>query len=925
MIQPLSTHGRNSYHALPLPDGPGQPQRFVAATFEGRVYAMTDGGELLWEHDTGAFCFDLRLSELDGRGLTALAACADGTLHAYRAEDGQHWSYRADGPLYQVTCGRLNGVDQQVFTAGVDHHIHVLEPSGQPVDRWPVPFVEVPAPEHRPGETFRLQGAVRLMDCADLTGTGRDHLIYTDQPRSQHCDVFAVGEGHDILWHTRIEIEGQFNFNMHSLAVGDLTGDGRADLVFASGRAARNYFGLVRLDADGNPLKHWINDDGANNGNHNEYIYRMPAIEIAPLPVERDPQQRPGIYWVMGPEVMLFDRDLHELDRVVASLSFTNLAMVPGQTPPAALLASSPNGDDTVYRLSFEDGWADAVETLERQGRVAEIGRQIRQVTRGLEGRDALPSASVDRPYLIEIAACKLHADRLHWPQKYLEHHQWVRAQLPYDNLDLATVFWVSEIGGDRRPDGGTWERDGRMDYGLTREQLVEFARKQEEADAPFLLQTAHGNGRFLTLETSQAMLEVAPRTLRGFVCAETKPQESEHYPYYVNHHLKPLAEMCLAHGGKKIILRDKGATWLTNTTIPAFRALLECGDYRGVFVPCVEDTNVATPELSLAVRVGLWLSGVTDHWAARVTGDNFTINRMFAWEAVMHGHPSLRMMLAHAALGAEVFMFHHGGDNYHGEGDWQIEDSPLRWHDVGIESELPFLHLLGQGLLKPPKRDELAHLAPVHLATRETSERCHAGAVNRHSHDGFGQYDEADAYVFSHMDCYWGNSPSPKNHASTYLYGNVRQFGNFVPPSPSGFVPIMPAWARPRPPVETPHRWTTDGDDFEYQGQTLSAAEGRPRILEQIEQHRSDLLYAAEGDDVFLQIARFDDYDQVLIVDPGVVDPEARTVTLQVNDPAIERLHDVITDDWIDVVGGEVSLTVDAGLFRLFHAPRQA
>lgn len=928
MIQCISVKGHNSYHAIPADLTGNNCQQMVGATYDGVIFAIDETGSLLWQFQADSFCFDLRVVTLDAMGdACILVATASGTLYLLDHGGRLIWTYHAQGPLYQVAVGRVGeGKSQQIFTAGVDHYLYVLEPSGQLIAQHPAPTVDVLGPYEQADKMFAVPGVIRLMDCADVTGNGCDDLVFTCHPRQHHCDLFVyTGESLSLAWRKRVQPQGKTRWPVHAMALADLNEDGATEIVLASGLAARYGVGLIVLNHEGESLCEWENDDAPNSGNRNDYIYRMPQIAVDRLPGI----STPGVYMVMGPEVILFDAKCRVVDRAVAPLSFTNFAMRKTDGTPSAILASSPNGDDTLYRIDFDNHWTDELASLTRQGLVKKIGDSIHRLTQILSQRierqnvKATESQRERDPYIVEIAACKITKEHVHWQAAYLDHFDWLRAQLPYDNLHLTTVYWVSDEHGRQRPDGGEWERDGRADYQLGIDELVVFAQRQEDRGAPFLLQTAHGNGRFLSLEASEAMLQAAPTTLMGFVCAESRPMAKLSYAYYVNNHLKPLAELCLRYGNKKIVMREKGAFWSMMPATGTLANLLKGGEYRDVLVPCIEDSNSTCPELNLAGRVGLWLTGVVNTWGARVIGDNYCSNRLFEWEAVMHGHPSLRTMVAHASLGAKLFMFHHGGDNLHGEGTWQMTDS-FHWHDVGRESELPFLHLLGQRLLTPPKRDELAHLADVCLVVCEPSERFRSCGMNAHGLDGFGRFSETEPYVFSHLDCYWAYSPTPGHSASAYLYGNDRQFGNYIPPTVNGFVPIVPNWIDDDSLKYFKDRWITDGDTFFVGNQTLEASEGSQAILGTLNTHKATLPFGVSGDPIFFQVAAFGDRYQLVLVDPALVHPVDLQVVIVLQDASIHCVRDGLTGESLPVENRCIHLTVEAGMFRILTALRE-
>ena len=181
-------------------------------------------------------------------------------------------------------------------------------------------------------------------------------------------------------------------------------------------------------------------------------------------------------------------------------------------------------------------------------------------------------------------------------------------------------------------------------------------------------------------------------------------------------------------------------------------RELIFNGRYRSVLLPCVEDSNSRMPEVNLAARVGLWLDGQVDDWACRMSADWFCASRSWEWEYPLTGSPHLRYFTSQALLGARVFM------SLSGE-----RDRAGNWTRAGTEGTGNFLHLLGKGLIAPPRREQLRSISPVALAIERPTPRFVKHGSNGHHHESWGD-DQADGkpWPFDRLDCYWAMSPLP-------------------------------------------------------------------------------------------------------------------------------------------------------------------
>lgn len=101
-----------------------------------------------------------------------------------------------------------------------------------------------------------------------------------------------------------------------------------------------------------------------------------------------------------------------------------------------------------------------------------------------------------------------------------------------------------------------------------------------------------------------------------------------------------PVAELCRQHD-KKVIFRNKNIFWNGTCYVPYWRHVLLDSGFQDVFVPALEETNCRTAELSLAGRVGLWLTGSFNQWSCRMVTDNANFDRMWEWagQQVLNHH----------------------------------------------------------------------------------------------------------------------------------------------------------------------------------------------------------------------------------------------------------------------------------------------
>jgi hypothetical protein len=355
-------------------------------------------------------------------------------------------------------------------------------------------------------------------------------------------------------------------------------------------------------------------------------------------------------------------------------------------------------------------------------------------------------------------------------------------------------------------------------------------------------------------------------------------------------------------------LVDEKNAWWAATAATPEVRRLLFDGRYRSVLVPSVEDSNSRSPDLNLAGRVGLWLSGRVDRWSCRLGSDWFSFNRSIDQEYLMAGHAHLRYLVSQVSLGASAFTIAIGHRNRDGS-----------YSRVGREGLAPFLHLLGKGVIAPPAREQLASLSPVALDISHPTSRYLASAANGH---GLTRYADTDLepWAFGRLDCYWGMAPTPPADLSAVLWGRTRQFLNSSPASEFGFVAMLPAGVPTTDRSPWTNIWTTDGDHLTRDGQPLGPEAARASIRRDLEAGAGRFPFRIRGE-VFWQVAAHGNGGYLItLVDPGYLDPGERRVEL-VPQSGRWRIRDRISGVELGPLGERMRVIVPAGTFLLLEA----
>ena len=869
----------NAWH-VELADVTGDGKReMVYACYDGAVCCQRQGsGEMVWTCATGAFPYDLATYDVDGDGRAeTFVASSDGHLYAIGHDGSRRWVLETPAPLYQVALARV-AQKPWIFTGGVERKLYVLNADGRVL------------------KTFEYRRVVRLVRAGDLDGDGRDEVVVANHiGQVQALKGPALGT----LWRARLrpivdrkEIKGIWR--PYSLCLDDLDRDGRCELLFGSG--FYNACGVRLLGSDGQLL--WDKPDGFHFRDGNHYSH------TALVGCDVTPDQGREIVGLNARRLFVFNRKGKLLASAAASVSFTDIFVAnSGAGQAEVVLASSPNGDDQVYRVRLSEGWKSAFAALDRSGQMLRITRNLDKLREQIAAYRG--AAAPTGKYIITVSGGQPNT-----PRKIRSHFgvfDFYRKHFPYDNCVFTMTINVAAkegVPGFFRPDKRTMSRR------VPAADIPELLKTAGHGKVHFLVAVGHGCEPQITLETAEEILRACPRYCLGFMCSENTRYD-ERLEHYLVDYWYPLMDICKRHG-KKAILIEKGAWWATIPAMKRFRKLVD-GTYADVLVMSVEDSNSRCPELNLAGRAGLFLTGACNTWSARSISDELCWNRYWEWEFPMTGHPFLRRQMAQALLGARVFEFHL---HMHTLG------RDRAFTRLGEESSVMLIHMLGKGLLVPPRPDDMLGLSPVAIRMREPNASFLAEAYNMHQHQRFTVDLEEGGSPFEGLACHWGAAPVRKNYVGSYLFGQDRHYGTFVPATRFGFPAIVPAFIEMKRLPWAKSAWATDGR-WLYDGEErLSGVDARPRVLDSLRRGAEQLPFRAEGH-VFMQAQTMgEDAVRLTLIDPGFLDPADRDVTLRVQSKrAVRELVDLLTGKPIQLAKGRACFTVPAGAFRILEA----
>jgi hypothetical protein len=767
-----------------------------ASAGAGRIYAATAAGEVVALSTTGALVF-------------------------------RHTSPR---PVYSVAPGTFLPATRLVACGGIHRELEILREDGTVAFRHPVRYF------------------VHRIVCGDFDGDGLDEIFLMDG-REEAVLLELTPRGLRELWRTQIYLPEEYanwenpanTYKPFAAIAGDIDGDGVDEIIL--GDSFNNRQTVLVMSPDGSVR--WVTDPLSWWAGESTWYEFFSTAFVALCDYPRDV---PGkkIVSAAGGLVRVHSCTGELLASAESRVGFADV-LVDGDT---LYLGSTPNGDDTVYRVDLAPGFEEEIRGLSRHGRAAEIGANLQALRRqarresdaGRAGATPASSTTADadpaspdtagagQGSLATADTAKTESTRhdRDRPQPPFELQQF---SLPKDDITREAYrhfvdsfeeevpyqlfrHTVSLRAMEEKPvldeNGEPWNLkrfNTDLFHGvMSVEEIVATARRIEEQRIPTVFGVGHNCNPSVQLTTAERMLLAAPNYLVGFQTAEDVSHETIYR--YAKHFIGPLCDLCLKYGEKKVVIKNKVLWWLD---APANRGLYEelfSGPRRRVLVAATEESNARWSDINLMARMSLRYAGLVGAMKVHIHRDMFCYNRFHQWEFPKSGHPFLRMLVAHTVMGASVFSMGIS----HVVTDGQRPTAGLRFNDLGRESTEIFYHLLGKKLVFPPAPAELANISSVGLVMHEPSAKWLTNAHNNHRPWQEEEDDETLRALLPRLHCGWGNAPLPAFALSKVMFHKNRVFDGEVPATPFGHILMLPSHFDRSSIDDVKEWWHTDG-----------------------------------------------------------------------------------------------------------------
>jgi len=879
----FSTDGHTVYHLRPAKvDGSREPVA-IAACYDGMVLCYTASGRRLWATQTGGyFPFDLCAADIDGDGYDeALIASADGTLYALDHDGNLLWTFHRKPLLYQVTVAKLSGGECVILAGGIEQVLYELSPSGKLLRQ------------------LSTQYCIRHVRAGDIRGEGRDYVAvtlassgYVGKLSLLLVDPLDLG----VLWQKNdlgsfVTNDGRRFFSM---AIVDVDGDGRQDIVLSGGWEEHGK--ISAFNHEGNQI--WTRSDPRIPN----VPYRMNLL--SPVRLLREE----FLIGVFANILILYNQDGSFRETLTCRYDFANGAF--DSRTRTFWLGSGTSGGDDVHCLHLDrPGWRESFRQTHSVGKLARIERNMET----LKEQIARFRAPIYQPETRKAEVLLLDEYNVlppealrPWNMQYRNVRfvsQMTRLGLKPEGIPVAPQDAVM-ICQKTRKGSEFWSQrtDIRQQYDLSADQIVAFVRDWESKGADFLLGAAHGGAVYMPLSTFERVLQAAPKHLWGFEFSEMEGVY-QRMQDVVEKVLLPLAELCRKYGGKKIIFRNKNIFWNGTVYAPFWDHVLLDRRYKDIFVPDMEETNTRTQDLSLAGRVGLWMTGSFDKWGERIVTDNACFDRMWEWSSQQVLSHHFRHMVSRASYGADV----HYNSIHQGEFSASL-----------LPQIFPFYEMLEKGIVRIPKPDELLSISGVCLGMKTPpAPQYIAHGANGHEYN-YSEDQSTPAMVFDHLDCYWAGAPIPQHDFSYYAYNLRRRMTNFLPPLPYGLVAIVPDTAKSRI-GRFDKKISTDGMYFyDEHGTQHTAEEYKPKLQQALREAAMRLPLRVNGSAHWSAVRLGPAHVRITLIDPGYLDPDDHDAQIVFQHLEPVRCTDILSGANLTISSGMIAVRIPVGTLRI-------
>jgi hypothetical protein len=862
--------GHTIYHLRPAKVDGTDKILIISAAFDGSVLCHSTKGDLVWKADAGgSFPFDLCVADINDDNLDeTLVASGDGGIYAFSPEGKPLWVFKKERPFFQVCAAKQKNGETIILAGGVEDTLYSLSPDGTLRGK------------------ISMGSNVRNLRAGDILGDGRDLVaVSTTVGALAGTLSLALVDPTDlsIIW-SRTNLGSYFpnsGRRFFSMAIVDLNHDGKKDILL-SGSWGENGK-IFAYDQKGELM----------------FIKSDPRIPTVPYRMNLlVPVKLPNDEFIIGHFaniLIVYNLDGSCREVITGPFAYACAAFEP--VSKTLFCGSEVSGGDELVAIHLDKpGWQEAFAAAKPAGKLAKI----------IANLDTL-KAQVDRFQRPSYQPEPGRTDMILLDEYHLRSPEDLRLQ---ENKSKY-VHYVSHVVFGQKPESDAlWCRDRSAfsKYDMTADEIVAQAELWEARGWDFVVQAGHTTALHMSPSTFERILKAAPNHLWGFEFSEPGEKLDDKEREIIKKIIMPLAEQCLQNGRKKILLRTKNIFWNGSVYHPLWQRILMHERYREIFVPCLEETNSRTQELSLAGRLGLWQCGVFNHWACRAETDNACFGRSFEWSSQQVFSHHIRNLVSAASFGSDVYFN-------------SIHQGPF---SPKLERQLqPFYDMVEKGVVFIPKQEQLASLSEVAIGMHSPP----AEEYLKHGTNGTRVIhpEGQPSMVFDRLDWYWGGAPLQPHDFSNYAFGVERRMFNCLPLTPYGMITIVPDSILPGLTNRYVQKISTDGRFFyDSKGNKFEPEAYREVVETALKDASSKLPVKVQGEAHWSAAWIDENHLRITLIDPGYLDPDDRKVEIMLQQDDWTECRDILGNELLLINGQSISVDIPMGSLRILDLSKK-
>lgn len=877
----------------------------IGSSHEGKILAYNYDGLALWVNElSGYMNHDIWCEDITGDGVDEiLVSNADGSVYCLNSTGEILWDFKInDAPMFSVCVLDVEGIPY-IVCGGFDLSIYYLDASGELIKEIPSSTYskETTWGHDAPPSGTHVANFIRKIKQSDGT---EDLVIHGCVNTNSTNGSLYFFKALDNLPYLIADPENAKPVG--DVRVSNYFGDGHEKILLGSS-TIHNTMDLSVYDQELDKMDYVPLSSKKNElGGHG---YRVIQTEIIP-------NEDSYVYFTLiGHTIALIppSQNLNDVEILQCKYAFND--MWHDSENNRIILGSSQSGGSAIHVIDYTNsGWKSAFEGISPPGKIQAIldntqtlRDQLKSFTKPAWERDP------KKVYFVSDLSTNGVPSNLSDLVSEINEN--------YDSPILMGSKFMSKVQDPMDWNRDTMSnafyrdrRDGRKQYVLSQDEVLDLIVPHFNNYPGISTWGGHGNDPFMySLQTKKAIIDGANGKKTVLIYPELE-NDSEDFSYVLDVLLYPLATYARERN-TQIHIRTKHIFWQG----AAHRDLwsrLNSGEFADIFVPTMEETGDKSQDISIAGRMGFWMSGAVNEWGTRAVPDNSSFGRLRQFSTQRLPNHHLRQIVYALASGGTHL------NNFIVDREY----TSLAWE------------LVAKGALYVPNKSEILNISPVHISmTSEPDEYYMNEGTNVKWLTFYDEErEENNKLVFSHLNATWMGAPVTDWDFSKYAANEKERRLNYIPAYNNGLVLITPVQngALAKNNVArgklTDHlhpfyrnimkEFITDGRNYISSdgSQSFSAETYYETIKSEIENSASLLPITVTGD-VGWVVAQTDSMHlRLTIIDGGYINPSRKSVKVHFNSIEPLNMKDLLTGENIELENqNSVDLEIPCGMFR--------